>query len=709
MAEARVSLICTVLNEAGTIEALVRSVAAMVRLPDEFVVVDAGSSDGTAEILRLLAGEYPWLRLSVEPGCNIARGRNAAIGVASGGLIAMVDAGCLVDREWLARLLAHRQAHPGAGIVGGWTVVRPSNRFEEWVSLLQLPSDRVDRSTFLPSARSALMTREAWKAAGGFPEELTLAGEDTLFMVRARAAGVTILFEPGAFVTWQPQRSAGAYLRQYHRYGIGDGEARMHLWLNLKLALLCLAPLALGAGLAVEPALSLPALIVLALGYARIIAPLRPSGVPVARMLGAYAFFIVTQWFQVAGYLRGLLRPVGRGARPRIAMCMFGGLDHVPPVINEGTSLAEHGCSVELLGLRYRRSQPERETAAPGFRLRRLGLVSRRLFGDDDRFELVRYAETAVRSFVWCFFANADLYVAHDLIALPYVYPAARLRGRPVVYRAHELWSEQKERFPRAAFWRSLDRWFSPRVDLIIAPEVNRARVYRDEYGARRIPTVIFNCSKLVPRPTDSPLRRMLADRGVDARFIGYYHGGIGAERCLDAAVDAFAMLPGDAALVLVGSAVSAFREWLDASPSAKALGNRLVLLGAVPHGPELYALCSGADAGIAFIKPDCRNNEYNATATNKLFEYMMCGIPLVASAHKGYRELVEGEGIGFCVDASSPSEISAALRRLYDDPARAREMGARARSLAEEKYHWDAVAPALVSAYGTLLGKELL
>ena len=79
-----------------------------------------------------------------------------------------------------------------------------------------------------------------------------------------------------------------------------------------------------------------------------------------------------------------------------------------------------------------------------------------------------------------------------------------------------------------------------------------------------------------------------------------------------------------------------------------------------------------------------------------------------MTSDHAGYREFVEGQGIGTCVDGSSPAEIARALRRFYDDPAGARAMGERARALAEEKYHWDAVAPTLLAAYGRLLGKEL-
>jgi glycosyltransferase involved in cell wall biosynthesis len=706
MADRPVSLICTVLNEASTITSLVESVAAMDRLPDECIVVDAGSTDGTAELLARLAERFPWLKVVSEPGCNIARGRNIAVRMASHRLLAMVDAGCVVDRRWLSALVAAKEADREAAIVAGWTRVLPTNRFEEWVALLQTPPERVDRDAFLPSARSVLVEKAVWEALRGFPEDLTFAGEDTLFMARARERGFRIAFAAEAFVMWQPQRSARAYLRQYHRYGIGDGEAKLHLGLNLKLALLCAAVPAFIAGLFAAPAVALAAAAVLAAGYLRLVAPLRQPSVPAWKMAGAYGFFLLTQFAQVAGYARGRFRPAPAGARKRIAMCMFGALDRVPPVINEGRSLAEAGCTVELLGLRYHPGQPAREEVAPGFRLRRIDLVSRRLVGDDDRFELLRYAEMALRSFFWCFARNADLYVAHDLIALPYVYPAARLRKRPVVYRAHEIWSEQKEAFPRAAFWRALDGWFSLKVDLIVAPEIHRARIYRDEYGAPELPLVVYNCSKLIPRQERTALRALLKERGLEPRCIAYYHGGISAERRIDAAVEALALLPGDIVLVLVGAMEEPFRAWLASRSAGTELARRVVLLGPVEHGPALYGLCAGADVGLAFINGSCRNNRFNATATNKLFEYMMCGLPMITSDYEGYAEFVEGQGIGVCVDAASPAAIAGAIGRIAGDAASARAMGERARALAGERYHWDAVAPALVERYQRLMMK---
>src|SRR5438034_5674173 len=98
-----VSVIVTVRNEAGAIDALLDSLRSQTRAPDEIVVVDGGSNDGTLELLQQAAQRWAALRVIEAPGANIARGRNLAIEAARGDVLLSTDAGVELPREWVAR------------------------------------------------------------------------------------------------------------------------------------------------------------------------------------------------------------------------------------------------------------------------------------------------------------------------------------------------------------------------------------------------------------------------------------------------------------------------------------------------------------------------------------------------------------------------------------------------------------------------------
>ena len=105
----QVSVIVTVFNERTSIARLLDSLAAQTRRPDEVVICDGGSSDGTdafiADYARRHPARLPGLRVIVAPGANISRGRNVAIAAARGPLIAATDAGVRLSDTWLERLV----------------------------------------------------------------------------------------------------------------------------------------------------------------------------------------------------------------------------------------------------------------------------------------------------------------------------------------------------------------------------------------------------------------------------------------------------------------------------------------------------------------------------------------------------------------------------------------------------------------------------
>lgn len=229
-----VSVIATVLNEAGNVAALIDSLAAQTRQPDEVVIVDGGSTDGTLERARDAAAGWLKLVLLPLPGANIPEGRNAAIARASGEVIAVTDAGVRLRADWLEQLLAPFERRPGrVDVVSGFFEADPQNVFELAMGATVLPNrEEINPVRFLPSSRSVAFTREAWKRVGGYPEWLDYC-EDLVFDMALRDAGLVFAWAPGATVLFRPRGDMRAFWRQYYRYARGDGKAglfpRRHL------------------------------------------------------------------------------------------------------------------------------------------------------------------------------------------------------------------------------------------------------------------------------------------------------------------------------------------------------------------------------------------------------------------------------------------------------------------------------------------------
>ena len=222
-----IALIATVLNEGDNIHHLMQSLLAQTRQPDEIVIVDGGSRDQTAAIIEGYADRLP-VRVLVEPGCNISRGRNVAIAAAQGDIIAVTDAGVRLTDTWLEALTQPLLDQPGVQVASGFFLADPHNTFEAAMGATVLPlRDEIDPATFLPSSRSVAFRKSAWEAVGGYPEWLDYS-EDLIFDLRLKQRYESFAFAPDALVYFRPRRSLRAFFKQYYLYARGDGKA--DLW-----------------------------------------------------------------------------------------------------------------------------------------------------------------------------------------------------------------------------------------------------------------------------------------------------------------------------------------------------------------------------------------------------------------------------------------------------------------------------------------------
>jgi glycosyltransferase involved in cell wall biosynthesis len=217
----KVSLVATVKDARPHFEEFLASVRAQTRVPDEVVIVDGGSTDGTWGILSRADG----VQAISEPGSNIARGRNVAIRAAAHDVIAVTDADCVLDPAWLANLIAPIEG--GADVSGGFYVPIAHSPVPIWSSAVSVPEPEELRPGWMPSSRSVAFRRDAFEAAGGYPEWLAI-GEDMLLNHRFVETGARIELATGAVAHWRPRQTLAGTWKQYAGYAEGDALAGMY-------------------------------------------------------------------------------------------------------------------------------------------------------------------------------------------------------------------------------------------------------------------------------------------------------------------------------------------------------------------------------------------------------------------------------------------------------------------------------------------------
>lgn len=311
-----VAVVVPVLNEVESLPGLLDDLKRQVPPAAEVIVVDAGSQDGTPELVRRHERRLRGLRVVEADGATPGRGRNLGIAAAEAGLLVTLDAGSRIGPGFVAALVAAAGPRTVAVGVAEADVRTAFDRAVGWFTLKAFkPRDRSGPvgAEFLPAGRNGLcFTREAWEAAGRYPPELPW-GEDKLFVRALRAAGYELAAVPEAVVRWRPRRSLRELYRQYRNYGRGDALGRVDrqnelVTIAIYAAGLALAVLALlgfrlaGALLAAGAAAYVAVFVVAArraLGFDRALA-----WVPVVRILVDVA--------KVHGFLEGTLK-----SRPR--------------------------------------------------------------------------------------------------------------------------------------------------------------------------------------------------------------------------------------------------------------------------------------------------------------------------------------------------------------------------------------------------------
>ncbi|WP_345056991.1 glycosyltransferase [Hymenobacter glaciei] len=324
-------------------------------------------------------------------------------------------------------------------------------------------------------------------------------------------------------------------------------------------------------------------------------------------------------------------------------------------------SLAAAGYRVQLVGWQRPASPPLTPQPYAQHRLR--GWFQKgKLFYLEYNLRLLLYL-LGQRAAAWC---------ACDLDTTLPMWLRARLGGQPLVYDAHELFTEVPEVVARPAvqrLWRAVERFIVPRARLAYTVGPALARLFEVRYG--RPVGVVRNVSRYAREP-------FLATAGSYILYQGALNVGRGLEQLLDAMPEVAGRL------VICGEG--------DCSAALRTQAGRLGLLDSgkvefrgfvLPQ--ELREVTQQAAVGIMLLENV--GLSYYYSLANKFFDYVHAGIPQVLIDFPEYRALNDEFDVAELVPDLAPATLTAALNRLLPggDVARYQHLAANCRAAAPQ------------------------
>jgi glycosyltransferase involved in cell wall biosynthesis len=277
---------------------------------------------------------------------------------------------------------------------------------------------------------------------------------------------------------------------------------------------------------------------------------------------------------------------------------------------------------------------------------------------------------------------NYDIYHSNDLNTLPQGYISAKWRFKPkkLIYDSHEVQTSRTGY--NSPIHGKMEAFLIKKIDEMIVENNTRAKYNEVLYGF--YPHVVHNYPFKQQTSNNAEKIDLHEILGIpkDEKIL-LYQGGIQTGRGLDKLIKAVPFFK-EGTLVLIGD--GKIKKELQNMVKEMNLEEKVKFHPKVPVG-DLPKYTRNGYLGFQVLNNVCFNH-YSASS-NKLFEYMMAGVPVVACSFPEIQRVVEGDGTGVSVDSHDPVSIANGVNWLLEHQEQYKEMKEKSIK-ASKKYNWD-------------------
>ena len=341
------------------------------------------------------------------------------------------------------------------------------------------------------------------------------------------------------------------------------------------------------------------------------------------------------------------------------------------------SALANNGYEVELIGRVLPHSV---ELSKQNFKQKRLKLIFNKSF--------FFYAEYNIRIFFYLLFNSFDILCSIDLDSILPGFIVSKLKGKPFVHDAHELFTEMpelNENIIAKSVWTKIEQVIFPKLRFAMTESEGYQEVYHKNY-----PTTQFKVIRNVPFYYNTSIK----DKSENYIF---YQGALNVGRGLEQVIQVLPQIDEQYSFWLAGEG--------DVSQSLRQLvkemklEHRVQFLGMVKP-KDLKQLTLNATIGLNLLDPE--NEHYQLSFPNKLFDYIMAELPQISMNFPYYQQIIGDETIGVLIDDWAIETVAGAINELLTNEILYNQSVEGCKVLKEQN-NWDKEKEKLIDFYNAI------
>jgi len=322
-------------------------------------------------------------------------------------------------------------------------------------------------------------------------------------------------------------------------------------------------------------------------------------------------------------------------------------------VIKTANLLYEMGFETLIVGRKRRNSLNFNQS---NIKIKRFNLIFNKKF--------LFYAEYNMRLFLYLLFKRSHFYIANDLDTLLPNYLISNLKNKPLIYDSHEYFTGVPEIQNRPIVkktWKLIEKNIFPKLKTTITVNESIAGLYEKEYGIR--PIVVRNVPK--SQPDFIPKSRKELNLPEDNKIILMQGGAINIDRGAEELLLSMKPEYGLKNIILYFIGGGDVIKILKKMAVENQLENKVHFISKMDYS-KLKHYTANADMGVTLDKGNSLNYFYSLP--NKLFDYIMAKIPVLASPLPEVKKIVKNYDIGLIVENHEPQHIASKIKEMLSN-----------------------------------------